>query len=130
MRQDAAAFAVLNQASSKEPRFVISIEFDVESIYLTSHAGIEAVPGIVMHNVLQEPSAISQRIVPDDGYSEIGTFNFSLVDLDSVFTDELRAKLQDNKGIRGRTVRFYVGYRDPQNEEEFGGFGGGAFGGG
>ena len=127
MRSDPVAFAFQNEAQTKRPRFVIEIEFDVESIYMTSHTGISGIPGIVMENVLQKPSAVSQRIVPDEGRSEIGSFSFSLVDLDSVFTEEIRRKLQDGVGLRRRKVRFWVGYAKFASEDS-GGFGEGGFG--
>lgn len=127
MRTDPVAFASENEAQSKRPRFVIQIEYDVESIYMTSHAGISGIPGIVMENVLRKPSAVSQRIVPDEGRSEIGSFAFSLVDLNSVFTQEIREKLGDGKGLRGKKVRFWVGYARFAPEES-GGFGEGGFG--
>jgi hypothetical protein len=129
MRDDPAAFKLLNESPTKRPRFVVSIQYDVESIYMTSHPGITGVPGIVMEDVLRAPSAISQRIVPDEGRSEIGTFSFSLVDLAKIFTEEVREKLNDGKGLRGKTVRFWVGYAR-YAPEETGGFGSGGFGAG
>lgn len=127
MRSDPAVFAIQNEASTKKPRFVIGIEFDVESVYLTSHAGISGVPGVVIENVLRRPSAVSQRIVPDEGRSEIGSFTFSLIDLASAFTLEIRDKLGDGKGLRGKKVRFWVGYSRFAPSES-GGFGEGGFG--
>src|ERR1043165_7977284 len=94
---------------------------------MTSHTDISGIPGVVMENVLQKPSAVSQRIVPDEGRSEIGSFSFSLVDLESVFTQEIREKLQDGKGLRGKKVRFWVGYARFAPADS-GGFGEGGFG--
>lgn len=122
MRSDPLVFSTENESQAKRPRFVIAIEYDVESIYLTSHAGISGIPGVHLENVLRRPTAISQRIVPDEGRSEIGSFNFSLVDLNRAFTEEIREKLGDGKGLRGKKVRFYVGY-EHQFEYEGGGFG-------
>lgn len=127
MRTDPVVFAQQNEAETKRPRFVIEIEYDVESIFMTSHADISGVPGVVMQNVLRKPSGISQRIVPDEGRSEIGSFSFSLVDLDSVFTEEIREKLGDGKGLRGKKVRFWVGYAR-FSPPLSGGFGEGGFG--
>lgn len=127
MRSDPVLFALTNESQSKRPRFVIEIEFDIESIYMTSHDDISSVPGVVMYNVLQKPSGVSQRIVPDEGRSEIGSFSFSLVDLNSVFTDEIRDKLGDGKGLRGKKVRFWLGYARYAPEDS-GGFGEGGFG--
>jgi hypothetical protein len=110
MRADTATFHAANVAPTKSPRFVVGIIFDVASIYITSHTGIDSVPGVVLDGCLQQPSAMSQRIVPDEARSEIGTMSFDLVDIDSAFTDEARDKLGDGKGLRGKEVRLYVGY--------------------
>lgn len=110
MRADTATFHSANVAPQKSPRFVVATIFDVASIYVTSHTGITTVPGVVLDGHLQEPSAISQKIVPDEGRSEIGSMSFTLVDKDSAFTDEVRSKLNDGKGLRGKEVRLYVGY--------------------
>jgi len=127
MRQDTPAFALHNEAESKEPRHVISIEFDVESIYLTSHPGISGIPGVVIDNVLQSPSSISQKIVPDEGRTEIGSFSFKLIDLNSQFTQAIQARLADYMGLRDHRVRFYVGYVNPGRMGD-GGFGTGTYG--
>lgn len=122
MRTDSLIFRTENESQAKRPRFVIAIKFDVESIYLTSHDGITGVPGVVLANTLRRPSAVSQRIVPDEGRSEIGSFAFSLVDIERGFTEDVRAKLQDYKGLRGKKVQFYVGY-EHMVETAGGGFG-------
>jgi hypothetical protein len=127
MRQDNPTFALLNESEAKEPRFVISIEFEVESIYLTSHTGITGVPGVVIENVIQSMSSISQKIIPDEGRTEIGSFSFKLIDLNSAFTQEIQAKLADFQGLRDHRVRFYVGYANP-GRLGGGGFGSGTFG--
>lgn len=110
MRADTVTFHNANVAPQKSPRFVVGIIFDVASIYITSHTGITTVPGVVMDGALRNPSAISQRIVPDEGRTEIGAMSFDLVDINSSFTDEVRDKLGDGKGLRGKEVRLYVGY--------------------
>lgn len=112
MRVDTQSFALADQAPSREPRYVVRIQFDVSSLYITSHDDIQSVPGLVIQSALQRPSAISQRIVPDEGRSEIGSFTFSVVDIDSAFTNAIRDQLQNqNAGLRGKVVRFYVGYK-------------------
>lgn len=111
MREDNLQFKIANEALAKSPRFVVAILFDVGSIYITSHNDIASVPGIVLEGALQRPSAISQRIVPDEGRSEIGTFDFDIVDVGSSFTDEIRAKLTAGAGLRNRTVQLWHGYR-------------------
>jgi hypothetical protein len=104
------SFTYANQAAEKSPRFVIGIRFETESIYLTSHAGIPNVPGQVIENVLQRPSAISQRIVPDQGRSEIGALTFSAIDKAVALTQALKDKLTGGAGLRGKQVRLYQGF--------------------
>ena len=112
MRTDSVQFASLNEAETREPRFVVRIEFDTASPHITSHADIPGVPGLPLLGILQRPSAISQKIVPDEGRSEIGSFSFSLVDKNAAFTDAMRAQLFDQSaGLRRRKVQFYVGYK-------------------
>lgn len=112
MRSDSVTFRLANEAASREPRFVVRIQFDVASPYITSHSDIASVPGDVIQGALQKPSAISQRIIPDQGKSEIGSFTFTLVDLEEQFTESMRSQLTDQlAGLRRRKVEFYVGYR-------------------
>lgn len=110
MRLDSVQFSQANESPQKSPRFVVSIMFDTASIYCTSHNDITSVPGVVLNSVLQEPSAISQRLAPDQGLSEIGSFSFKLVDLNSAFTAAIKSKLDGGAGMKGRTVRFFVGF--------------------
>jgi hypothetical protein len=110
MRFDTATFHSANVAPQKSPRFVVAIIFDVASIYITSHTGITTVPGVVIDGALRNPSAISQRIVPDEGRTEIGAMSFDVVDLESQLTEEFRDKLAGGAGLRGKEVRLYVGY--------------------
>lgn len=111
MRQDAEPFRSANASSVKYPRIVVEIVFEVESIFLTSHAGILDVPGVTIEAVLQDPAALSQNIVPDEARSEIGSFSFVLVDIESVFTEAIRTRLlDDGYGLRGKLVRLFIGY--------------------
>lgn len=113
MRQDAEPFRSRNAAPVKYPRVVAKIEFEVESIFLTSHDDIVDIPGVIIPGVLQDPSATSQRIVPDEARSEIGSFSFSFIDKDSAFTDAIRDRLQDDGyGLRGKKVKLYLGYAE------------------
>jgi hypothetical protein len=112
MRSDPIQFAVANTMANRKPRFVIKIEYDVGSIYLTSHNDITSVPGDVIEAVVERPSAFSQRIYPDEGRSDIGAFTFTIVDKDKQLTESLRSQLQDeNAGIRGKKVEFWLGYK-------------------
>lgn len=128
MRDDSITFKLANEASEKSPRFIVEIEFEVESLYLTSHPGIDGVPGVVIENVLVDHSALSQRIVPDEARSEIGALSFELVDLESVFTEAVRSRLQDGAGLRGKKVRLFIGYSTVSSPGD--GYGDGPFGSG
>lgn len=112
MRADSLKFALANTSASRKPRFAIKIEYAVSSVYLTSHDDIPNVPGDVIQSVVQKPSSISQRIYPDEGRSDIGSFSFTVLDKAEALTDSLRAQLADNgAGIRGKPVKFYIGYK-------------------
>lgn len=110
MRNDSIRFAQSDRARRRSPRYIVAIIFPTASVYCTSHGDIANVPGVVINDVLREPSAISQRLVPDEGRAEIGSFSFSLIDRDGEFTDAIRTHLVDDEGIRGREVRFFIGY--------------------
>ena len=110
MRADSAAFQDLNAAPSKQPRFVIKIEFSASSLYLTSHADITGVPATVLVGGVQEPFIASQKLNPDEARAEIGSASFRVVDLNSAFTNAIRTKLSAGEGLRKKLVRFYMGY--------------------
>ena len=110
MRADSAAFQDLNAAPSKQPRFVIKIEFSASSLYLTSHADITGVPATVLVGGVQEPFIASQKLNPDEARAEIGSASFRVVDLNSAFTNAVRSKLSAGEGLRKKLVRFYMGY--------------------
>lgn len=113
MRVDTPQFAARNQARQKSPRFVVRIVYDVDSLALTSHAGIaDITAGTILEGVLVEPTVTSQRLKPDDAIAEIGSASFTLVDVGSQFTTEIRERLLDGAGLRGKTVQFYVGFED------------------
>lgn len=104
------SFTYANIAAEKELRTVVSIEFDTDSIYITSHAGIPNVPGVVLERMLRNVSSVSQRIIPHEGRSEIGSMSFEVVDVAGAATTAFRAKRQGGTDLRGRTVRLYVGF--------------------
>lgn len=110
MRVDPPLFDALNRADSKEPRFVVKIDYPVDSLYVTSHAGISGVPGTVLDGSLEEPSIVSQRLNPIEGRSEIGSASFSVIDRAAEFTDEVRERLSDDVGLRNRQCAFYLGF--------------------
>lgn len=111
MRTDSPAFAAANEAPAKELRIVIRIIFDVSSIYITSDPNMTNVPGDNMLGHLENASAVSQEIHPEEGRSTIGSMTFSVVDLESDLTDSLRNQLlAEFQNLRGRTVQMRIGY--------------------
>lgn len=81
--------------------------------YLTSHpqadsAIVASAP--VTYNVIEKLSGTSQQIFPDEGRATIGAISFSVVDKSSAVTSKIYAKLADGYGLKGKRVRFYLGY--------------------
>lgn len=119
MRIDSPTFAMYNEARVKSPRFVVRIAFDVDSLAITSHAGIVGVTaGTVLEGMLAEPTVTSQRLKPDDAVAEIGSASFALIDVGIRFTDEVRERLLDGASLRNKLAQFYVGY-DGLNFSDF-----------
>jgi len=108
MRTNSAAFDEFNQASSKSLRLVIKINFPAP-IYLTSHADIPNIPANRIDDSLMNVSSTSQRLVPKDGRSEIGSMSFSVVDVAGAVTTEFRSQQAAGNGLNGRTVELYRG---------------------
>lgn len=109
MRQDGAAFAAANQKRQRNPRYVIGIIFDTGSLYFASHDDIPDVPTVVTSYAILSPSVVSQRLNPEQARATIGSASFSLVDRGAAITDAIRSKLAAGKGLREKTVKFWLG---------------------
>ena len=108
MRIDNSAFAEVNDSQWQAPQFVVSIDFgDDDLFYLTSHAITGLTGENVIEGVLVSISGTSQKLNPDKANSEIGSINFEA--LDDGLTALQADRLSDGKGLRGKTVKFYVG---------------------
>ena len=108
MRIDNSAFAEVNDSQWQAPQFVVSIDFgDDDLFYLTSHAITGLTGENVVEGVLESISGTSQKLNPDKANSEIGSINFEA--LDDGLTALQADRLSDGKGLRGKTVKFYVG---------------------
>ena len=108
MRIDNSAFAEVNDSQWQAPQFVVSIDFgDDDLFYLTSHAITGLTGENVIEGVLVSISGTSQKLNPDKANSEIGSLNFEV--LDDGLTALQSDRLSQGKGLRGKTVRFYVG---------------------
>jgi hypothetical protein len=74
-------------------------------------------PGTPLLGYLQNVSAVSQEINPDDARSTIGSLSYSIVDLESDLTDALRTQLIDElQNLRERTVELRFGYTNDYND--------------
>jgi hypothetical protein len=118
MRTDPAVFAVRNTSAQKSPRFVIKIEYSSYSLHLSSHNDIDGVPSPHLEGCVVEPSISSQKLNPDQGRAEIGAASFAVLDRTGALTSQLRSLLVGGQGLRGRQVRFYLGY-EGMNFTEF-----------
>lgn len=81
--------------------------------YLTSHAQADSaiVTGApVTYNVIEKLAGTSQQISPDEGRATIGAISYSVVDKSSALTSKIYAKLAAGYGLKGKRVRFYLGY--------------------
>lgn len=110
MRIDNTEFAALNVQLTREPRFVFVLDFGDEDLaYFTSHADVIGLAGEAVYSgVLTTAAGTSQKLDPLKANSEIGTISFGI--LDDGLTELQKAKLGEGKGLRGKTVRFYVGF--------------------
>jgi len=118
VRADNILFATDNVDGSKQPRYVVSIDFDGTLQHITSHSDIANVPTAlpVLQNAIVGISATSQTLNPDRANATIGSMSFDIVDLASAFTNVVRTQLTTNDiGLRGRTVKFFVGYKSEQD---------------
>lgn len=120
MRQDPVEFERFNVAGSKEPRFVVKVEYTTSSPHFTSKKGIANVPGVPVQGVISKLSGVSQQLFPEDGRTTIGGFTFETSDLAGAVTDELRTQLQTNgEGIRGAKVEVFKGFSDDFTDPEW-----------
>lgn len=73
---------------------------------------IEIIPHLpALDARLESVGVVSQRIYPDEGRSTIGNFGFEALDTNASLTTEQRTQLLTNDvGLRGKRVRFFVGF--------------------
>lgn len=108
MRTNADEFNEFNQASLKNLRLVLKFGFSTP-YYITSHAGIPNIPANRLDDSLKDVSSISQRLIPDQGRSEIGSMSFGVVDIAGAVTTEFRSQRVAGDGLAGVTVELYRG---------------------
>jgi hypothetical protein len=109
MRTHNSAFGSLNAQAVREPRFVIEFDFGGEDYhYFTSHP-IEGLSGAnVTDGVLTRVDSTSQKLDPDKANSKIGSMTIRIAD--EGLTELQQAKLNDDKGLRNKRVRYYAGF--------------------
>jgi len=106
-------FNAANNAVNKELRLVVKIAFDTNAdIFFTSHSDITISGETVVSNVLRKTSSTTQRIDPNNARATIGAINFELIDVAEAVTTVFRDQLDDDNGLRGKTVELYLGYID------------------
>jgi hypothetical protein len=111
MRLDSPEFQSFNEGESREPRFVVELSFDdanLDIYYLTSHS-IAGLAGNILSDTLKMVSSTSQSISPEKANSTIGSIKFEC--LDAGLTALQRQKLGENKGLTGKRVRVYQGFK-------------------
>ena len=109
MRTHNSAFGSLNTETVREPRFVIEFDFGGEDYhYFTSHP-IDGLSGAnVTDGVLTRVDSTSQKLDPDKANSKIGSMTVRIAD--EGLTELQQAKLNDDKGLRNKRVRYYAGF--------------------
>lgn len=114
MQINSSNFDWLNLAKSKQPLYVIEIAFDdafTDLVYFTSDSSALTPTGFpVYHSVVKNISGSSQKVNPIKAIATIGNINFSLVDVDQTISDLFRSKLDNQKSLRRKRVRVYLGF--------------------
>ena len=112
MRTNNANFEALNSQPQRELRLVVEIEFDASNkVYFTSHKDIPGLVGSVVQGCVRDLSSVSQKLDPINAVSSIGNINFTLVDKGGAVTEWFHAQDDFGRGLRGKTVRLYSGFR-------------------
>lgn len=112
MRDLPTSFAGVHYSKTKEPIYVVSIEFAADDVvYMTSHRGV-AVPALatVFPACVEKISGTTQQIAPDEGRSTIGNISFNVIDKDGAISLLLATKDAAGKGIRSKRVRVYQAF--------------------
>ena len=120
MRSDNANFKVLNDLPSRELRYYVRISFDTamtENKFFTSHSDIDLTSITASANIFADAlgkniTSTSQTINPRKATTQIGNFNFSLIDRDGTIQTEIKNQLDNLRGLRLKTVKVYAGYKD------------------
>jgi len=112
MRSIPPAFSGQHYAATKNPIYVIEIEFGMgDLVYFTKQAGVATPDGsITYQGCIEQISGTTQQIQPDEGRSTIGSISITLLDKGGEITSLLASKDANGKGIRYKRVRVYMAY--------------------
>lgn len=114
MRVLTPEYSQFNFATSKNPMWVVAIEFaddGSDTVYFTSKVSTPAPPGtVVISNALGGISGTTQRIDPETGNSTIGSITVTLNDHKGTVTQVLNERDQAGVGVRQKTIVVYMGY--------------------
>jgi len=111
MRIDSPEYSAKNKSRQKSPVYVVEISFDdanTDTHYLTTKA-VSGLTGNMTDRCLTLVNRGGQKLNPDKANSTIGTMKFKALDLN--LTDLIRTKLNEDKGLKGKRVVLYKGYR-------------------
>lgn len=111
MRADNLEFSEKNKALTQEPVYVEEISFDelnADTHFITSHA-VTGLTGSISDRALKLISSSTQKLDPDKAHATIGNSKFQALDVG--LTSLMRSKLNEDKGLKGKRVRFYKGHR-------------------
>ena len=122
MRVDPQGYAEINEKTNRNPRFVVHIDFGgtpETELWVTSHNDTRVAPDTavadIQYNALKNISGTSQKLDPIKALSTIGTMSFDVIDKDNNLSNRLHTEhgtgvvTEAHRGLRGKTVRFYVG---------------------
>jgi len=111
VRQNSDDYQEYAGRSERELRLVVSMEYSGDTYYFTSHGDIDTPAGTSIHGSLKNVNAKTQRYLPDQARSEIGSLNFSLLDTSEEISDLLNdEQFNNDEGPRGREVILWRGF--------------------
>lgn len=96
----------------RDVRVAVQLVYTTGSVYMTNRSTITNVPGTALLGVLKEVSSSTQRLLPTEGRTMVGSLDFTCVDIDGDITDAIRDQIFDEDEGVGREVRLFTGDTD------------------
>ena len=118
---DWGSFGSYSFSANRQPKCVVRVLYDDETLNFTSHSGLSNLSGTTLEEVLSGVSSTSQKVFPMDGRTQIGGVTVRLLDNSSpsTFTDKVRSQLASvdsppdaGESLRHKEVQVWVGYTD------------------